>query len=62
MLQKNVPEEVRERRKREYRDKKALVKRLVRESKEKVGKDFGRKISENYLENKKLFWREIERE
>ncbi len=35
ILQRNVPEEVRERRKREYRDSKALVKRLVRESKRK---------------------------
>ncbi len=32
MLQRNVTEEVRERRKREYRDSKALVKRLLRES------------------------------
>ncbi len=36
--------EVRERQKREYRDSKALVKRLVRESKERVDEDFGRKF------------------
>ncbi len=45
MLQRNVSEEVRERQKREYRDSKALVKRLVRESKERVDEDFGRKLS-----------------
>ncbi len=62
MLQRNVPEEVRERRKREYRDSKALVKRLVRESKEIVDEDFGRKLSAEYEENKKLFWREVRKE
>ncbi len=55
MLQNNVPEEVRERRKREYRDSKALVKSLVRESKERVEEDNGRKLSAEYVENKKLF-------
>ncbi len=40
-LQRNVPEEVRERKKREYRDSKALVKRLVRENKER-----GKRIEE----------------
>ncbi len=45
MLQRNEPEEVREQRKREYRDSKALVKRLVRENKERVDEDFGRVIS-----------------
>jgi len=62
MLQRNVPDEVRERRKREYRDRKALVKRLVRESKERVDEDFGRKLSAEYVENKKLFWREVRKE
>ncbi len=57
MLQKYVPEEVRKRGKREYMDSKALVKRLVRYSKERVDKDFGRKLSADYVENKKLFWR-----
>ncbi len=55
-LQRNVPEEVRERRKRDYRDSKALVKRLLRESKERVGEDFGRKLSAEYVENKKRRW------
>ncbi len=58
MLQRNLPEEVREQHKREYRDSKALVKRLVRESKEKADEDFSRKLSVEYVENKKLFWKE----
>ncbi len=62
ILQRNMPEEVRERRKREYRDRKALVKRLVRESKERVDEDCGRKLSAEYVENKKLFWREVRKE
>ncbi len=41
---------------------KALVKRLVREGKERVDEDFGRKLSAEYVENKKLFWVEIENE
>ncbi len=48
-IQRNVPEEVWERRKREYRESKALVKRLVRESKEKADEDFGRKLSAEYV-------------
>ncbi len=62
MLQRNVAEEVREQRKREYRDSKALVKRLVTESEERVDEDFGRKLSAEYVENKKLFWREVREE
>ncbi len=61
MLQRNVPEEMKEWRKREYRDSKALVRRLVRESKER-DEDFGRKLSAEYVENKKVFWREVRRE
>ena len=62
MLQRNVPDEVRERQKREYKDRNALVKRLVRESKERVDEDFGRKLSAEYVQNKKLFWREVRKE
>ena len=57
-----MPDEVRERRKREYRDRKTLVRRLVREIKERVDEDFGRKLSAEYVENKKLFWREVRKE
>ncbi len=59
MLQRNVLAEVRQQQKREYRDSMALVKRLVRESKERVDEDFGRQLSAEYMENKKLFWREV---
>ena len=38
------------------------MKRLVRESKERVDEDFGRKISANFKENKKLFWKEVKKE
>ncbi len=62
MLQRNVPEEVKEQQKREYRDSKGLVKRLVRESKERVDEDFGIKLSAEYLQNKKLFWKEVRKE
>ncbi len=59
---KNVPKVVRVQRKGECRDSKALVKRLVRESKDRVDEDFGRTLSAEYVENKKLFWREVRKE
>ena len=61
MLQRNVPEEVRERERREvmYREKKSIVKRLVKESKESLDEDFGRKLSVKYQGNKKLFLERI---
>ncbi|MCP5003018.1 MAG: hypothetical protein GY941_03575 [Planctomycetes bacterium] len=62
MLQRNVPEEVRERRKREYKTCKREVRRLVRESKERVDDEFGRKLSDKFKENKKLFWKEVKKE
>ena len=62
MLQGNVPEEVKERRKREYKACKKEVRRLVKESKERVDEEFGRKLSEKYNENKKLFWKEVKKE
>ncbi len=45
MLQRNMPEEMGEQQKREYRESKALVERLVGASKERVDKEFGRKLS-----------------
>lgn len=39
-----------------------LVKRLIREGKERVDKDFSRKITAKYLVNKNLFWREVKRQ
>ena len=52
----NVPEKGKERRKREYKARKKEVRRLAKESKERVDEEFGRKLSEKYNENKKLFW------
>lgn len=49
-----MPEELKERLKREYRENETLVIRLIWEYKESRGKDFGWKISEKYMENKKL--------
>ncbi|KAK3895740.1 hypothetical protein Pcinc_000663 [Petrolisthes cinctipes] len=61
-LQRNVSEEVRERWKREYNVCKRQVKRMVSESKRRVDEEFGRKLSEKFKENKKLFWKEVKRE
>ena len=62
VLQKNVTVEVRESRKAEYRFWKRKVKELVNDSKQRVDEDFGRKLSEDFNVNKKLFWREVKRE
>ncbi|KAK3893161.1 hypothetical protein Pcinc_003002 [Petrolisthes cinctipes] len=61
-LQRNVPEEVRERWKREYNVCKRQVKMMVSESKRRVDEEFGMKLSEKFKENKKLFWKEVKRE
>lgn len=36
-----------------------MVKRLVKESKKKVDEDFGARMSKNFKENKKLFWKDV---
>ncbi|KAK3881607.1 hypothetical protein Pcinc_013953 [Petrolisthes cinctipes] len=61
-LQRNVSEEVRERWEREYNVCKRQVKRMVSESKRRVDEEFGWKLSEKFKENKKLFWKEVNRE
>ncbi len=61
MLQRNLPEEVKARRKSEYKDWKNRVRELIEESKRKVDEEFGRKLSQNFSENKKLFWKEVKR-
>ncbi|KAK4327054.1 hypothetical protein Pmani_002500 [Petrolisthes manimaculis] len=61
-LQRNVSEEVRERWKRDYNACKRQVKRMVSESKRRVDEEFGRKLSEKFRENKKLFWKEVKKE
>ncbi len=56
MMQRNVPEEVKARRKSEYKEWKR-VRELIEESKRRVDEEFGRKLSQNFSENKQLFWR-----
>ncbi len=51
----SVNEEVRERRRSEYKFWNRKVKELVKESKRKVDDEFGRKLSEKFGENKKFF-------
>ncbi len=55
MLQRNLPGEVKVRRKSEYKEWKKRVRELMEESKERVDEEFGRKLSQNFCENKKLF-------
>ncbi len=54
MLKRNLPEEVKARRKSEYNDWKNRVRELIEESKRRVDEEFGRKLSQNFIENKKL--------
>ncbi len=61
MLQKNLPEEVKARRKFEYKAWKKRVRRLIEESKKRVDEVFGRKLSQNFSENLKLFWKEVKK-
>ncbi len=61
MLQRNLPEEVKARRKPEYKEWKKRVRELIEESKRRVDEEFGRKLSQNFSENKKLFWKEVKK-
>ncbi len=61
MLQRHLPEEMKARRKAEYNEWKKKVRELIEESKRRVDEEFGRKRSENFSENKKLFWKEVKR-
>ncbi len=54
-----MPEEVKARRKCEYKEWKKRVRELIEESKRRVDEEFGRKLSQNFSENKKLFWKEV---
>ncbi len=53
--QRNLPEVVKCRRKSEYKEWKKEVKELIEESRRRVDEEFGRKLSQNFSENKKLF-------
>ncbi len=52
MLQRDLPEEVKARRKSEYKEWKKKVRDLIEESKTRVDEEFGRKLSQNFSENK----------
>ncbi len=56
-----MPEEVKARRKSEYKEWKKKVRELIGESKRRVDEEFGRKLSKNFSENKKLFWKRVEK-
>ncbi len=60
MLQRNFPEEVKARRKSEYKEWKKQVE-LIRASRRRVDEEFGRKLSQNFSENNKLFWKEVKK-
>ncbi len=61
MLQRNLPEEVKDSRKSEYKEWKRKVRELIEESKRRVDEEFGRKLSQNFCENKKLFWKKVKK-
>ncbi len=52
MLQRTLPEEVKARRKSEYKEWKKKVRELIEESKRRVDEEFGRKLSRNFSENR----------
>ncbi len=53
MLQRNLQGGVKARRKSEYKVWKKKVRELIEESKRRVDEEFGRKLSQNFCENKK---------
>ncbi len=55
MLQRNLPEEVKPRRKSEYKEWKKRVRELIEESKRKVDKEFGRKLSQISVKTRNFF-------
>ncbi len=52
MLQRNLPEEVKAKRKSEYKEWEKKVTELMEESKMRVDEEFGKKLSQNFCENK----------
>ena len=60
--ERNVSAEVKRARRQEYNDSKSELKRIIRESKKKVDDEFGAKLSTNFRENQKLFWKEVKKE
>ncbi len=37
------------------------MRELIEESKRRVDEEFGRKLSQNFSENEKLFWKEVKK-
>ncbi len=60
MLQRNLPGEVKARKKSEYKEWKK-VREWIEETKRRMDEEFGRKLSANFSENKELFWKEVKR-
>ncbi len=60
VLQRNMPEGVKARRKSEYKEWKKKVRELIKESKRRVDEEFGRKLSQNFCKNK-FFWKEVKK-
>jgi len=60
--ERNIAASIKQERRRKYMESKRKVKRVIRESKLKIDEDFGRKLSKNFKENKKLFWKETKKE
>ena len=61
MLQKDVPDDERERRKRAYKILKNEVKRIVGKAKKERDEELGVKLSRDFVSNRKLYHREIRR-
>ncbi len=60
MLQRNASEV--SARRSEYRARKKKVKVLVDESKMRLDEELARKLSEKFMDNRKLLWKEVKRE
>ena len=61
MLQKNLTDEEKERRKREYQKWKTKVKMMVKEANKKKDEELGRKLSGDFVTNRKLYHKEIKK-
>ncbi len=55
MLQRNLPEAVKARRKSEFKEWKMRLRELIEESNRRVDEEFDRKLSQNFCEYKKFF-------
>ena len=44
-----------------YREKRNQVKRVVHQAQVRADERWGRKLTENFLENKKMFWIDVNR-